>query len=291
MLPWTNQRSETFLPERTLHPNIDSLDFDFTLTSISHKPFRIPVLLTIKWRKWSWNGLGSSLLERWIQRQAEPSRNLKIRYAWYFPFGNTPQGRFPRPLSFSRKVHLHALQPRYLTFKPGGSAKLRGRVGKDVPDTPSPKKNKVGGSGNLRYGRIAWDLSCPNPLQNKRRNENPSEQHCRPCVASWISYGGCSPWWVSELDLPFPVRKDGHIIRDYFNFCCSFISNEIREHCTNERSHSARKVWMLSGQMQSLVSWCWWWLLQNPPRNDYHRDIIAPAPIIELLKAWIQLDI
>jgi len=34
----------------------------------------------------------------------------------------------------------------------------------DKPDTPSPKKKRVGGSLKSRYGRIACDLSCPNPL-------------------------------------------------------------------------------------------------------------------------------
>jgi len=49
---------------------------------------------------------------------------------------------------------------------------------------------------------------------------------------------------VSELDLPFSIGKDGHIIGDYFNFVCSFASNEIREHCANERRHSAIVVWI-----------------------------------------------
>lgn len=31
----------------------------------------------------------------------------------------------------------------------------------NVPDTPSPKKNRIGGSGRALYGRIACDLSCP----------------------------------------------------------------------------------------------------------------------------------
>jgi len=34
-----------------------------------------------------------------------------------------------------------------------------------VPDTPSPKKNRVGGLGSSLYGKIALDLSWPNPLQ------------------------------------------------------------------------------------------------------------------------------
>jgi hypothetical protein len=33
-----------------------------------------------------------------------------------------------------------------------------------LPDTPSPKKKSIGGLFSLRYGRIACDLSCPNPL-------------------------------------------------------------------------------------------------------------------------------
>ena len=162
------QRPETLLPEWTLHPGIDSLNLDSTLTFVSYKPFRIPVLLTIKWKKWSWNGLeSSSLLEQWIEQQAEPSRNLKIGCAWCFPFGNTPQGRFPHPLSFSRKAHLHVLQPRCLRFKPEDQPNSKAEWERNAPDTPSPKKNKVGGPGNPRYGRIAWDLSCPNPLGNK----------------------------------------------------------------------------------------------------------------------------
>lgn len=47
-----------------------------------------------------------------------------------------------------------------------------------------------------------------------------------------------SPRWMSELDLPFSIGKDGHIIGDYFDFVGSFISHEIREHCTDERGHS-----------------------------------------------------
>jgi hypothetical protein len=34
----------------------------------------------------------------------------------------------------------------------------------DVPETPSPKKKRVGGSGRSRYGKMAQDLSCPKPL-------------------------------------------------------------------------------------------------------------------------------
>ena len=44
---------------------------------------------------------------------------------------------------------------------------------------------------------------------------------------------------MSELDLPFSVGEDGHIIGDYFDFVCSFVSNEIGEHCADERGHSA----------------------------------------------------
>ena len=40
----------------------------------------------------------------------------------------------------------------------------RGRV--DSPETPSPKKKMSGGSGRSRYGRIAWLLSWPNPLNS-----------------------------------------------------------------------------------------------------------------------------
>ena len=36
----------------------------------------------------------------------------------------------------------------------------------DSPETPSPKKKMSGGLGRSRYGRIAWLLSWPNPLNS-----------------------------------------------------------------------------------------------------------------------------
>lgn len=146
-----------------------------------------------------------------------------------------------------------------MNFKTRGSANPRAKWGKDVPDTPSPKKNRVGGSDNLRYGRIAWDLSCPNPLRNRNRNENPSQKlpdrpnnkgkcgigiarvFARVSSPPGLSFD-YSPRWVSELDLPFSVGEDGYIIGDYFDFVRSFISNEVREHCADKRGHSTRAV-------------------------------------------------
>jgi len=170
-----------------------------------------------------------------------------------------PQGRFHRPVLFSQKACPHTLRPRCLEFQNRGSANPRAKWGRTY--LIHHHRRKIGlvvlitcdteGLLGIYRAQIRCVIEIVMRIQVKSSQIRPITKgnvglglHAFfACVSSppglIFDY---SPRWVSELDLPFSVGEDGHIIGDYFDFVCSFISNEIREHCADKRGHSTRVV-------------------------------------------------
>jgi len=86
---------------------------------------------------------GMSSLLQYVARSLSPSD---------FSFTNSTSACFAADMSGITRTSIQ------------GTEKLMGAA----PETPSPKKKSNGGVARFLYGRIAWDLSCPNPLRRYR---------------------------------------------------------------------------------------------------------------------------
>ena len=103
--------------------------------------------------------------------------------------------------------------------------------GRCAPETPSPKKKSRGGFAMLRYGMIAWDLSCPYPLRGRKiLNGAPTGEKT-----------GALPGGMTILDVPRTVLLNFNRIGYDFYIVC-VVTDEIGENGADERLHPTAQL-------------------------------------------------